>query len=329
MTAPTPRRDRIALGVGLIVLSTFLTASQDAIFKHASASLTLWQVYVLRSSFLIPALLVVASFWGGWAAMRQSLHRWPLLRALCFVVMYFSMYAAIPLVSLSTIAAGLYTAPLFIAALSAPLLGEPVRARGWLAIAVGFAGVLVILRPGSDAFSWLALLPVIGGLAYAFASIITRSRLRETPPPALALALGFVLLVIGVVGSAAIVLWAPAPHTVSFLPFLLGPWGAVDLAVLGFIAALAALMVANGLVLPAAYQSAPSVIIATFDYCYLIFATLLGILFFDEVPDLQTIVGMLMIAGAGLLIGSGGSSARILPSEPIAEPVLDAESVRN
>jgi drug/metabolite transporter (DMT)-like permease len=302
MTTATKPRDRVALGIILIIFSTFLTSSQDAIFKHFAASLTLWQVYVLRSAFLMPALVIVASFWGGRAAMRESLRFWPLMRALCFVVMYFSMYVAIPFVSLSTIAAGLYTSPLFIAALSAPLLGERVGTRGWLAIVIGFAGVLVILRPGSDAFSWLALLPVIGGFAYAISAFITRSHLRETPPPALALALGITLLAIGVVGTVAISLWAPMQDTVSILPFLFAPWGTVDLAVLAFVATLAALMVANGLVLPAAYQMAPSVIIATFDYCYLIFATLFSIVVFHEAPDLQSIIGMLMIAAAGLTI---------------------------
>jgi drug/metabolite transporter (DMT)-like permease len=65
---------------------------------------------------------------------------------------------------------------------------------------------------------------------------------------------------------------------------------------------LAALMVGNGLVLPAAYQSAPSIIIATFDYTYLIFATLLGAVLFSEIPDLQTVLGIVVIAGAGLIV---------------------------
>jgi drug/metabolite transporter (DMT)-like permease len=321
--AVTPRPDRIALGIALIVASTLLTAAQDAIFKHAAGSLTLWQVYTLRSAFLIPALLIVACFWGGVSAMRQSLRFWPLMRALCFVAMYFSMYVAIPFVSLSTIAAGLYTSPLFIAALSAPLLGERVGLRGWLAIAIGFAGVLLILRPGSDTFTWLGLLPVIGGLVYAFSAIMTRTHLRETPPPALALALGITLLTVGIIGSVVIRLWAPAPDTVAILPFLFGHWGPLDLAILGFIATLAGLMVANGLVLPAAYQMAPSVIIATFDYCYLIFATLLGAVFFEEIPDLPTVIGMLMIAGAGLMISRGGKSTQ---KTAMPESALTAES---
>ena len=92
------RPDRIARGIAFILLSTFFTASQDAIFKYASADVTLWQVYVLRSLFLIPAFLVIASLWGdGLSAWHQSLRLWPMSRAMLFVLMYFSMYAAIPL----------------------------------------------------------------------------------------------------------------------------------------------------------------------------------------------------------------------------------------
>ena len=96
------RPDRVARGITFILLSTFFTALQDAIVKHASADATLWQLYVLRSPFLIPALFVIAFLWGDGAAIwRQSLRLWPMLRAVLFVLMYFSMYAAIPVLPLS------------------------------------------------------------------------------------------------------------------------------------------------------------------------------------------------------------------------------------
>ncbi len=204
VTATDIRPDRIALGISLILLSTFFTALQDAIIKYASADVTLWQLYVLRSLFLIPALLVIAFAWGdGAATWRQSLRAWPMLRAMLFVLMYFSMYAAIPVLPLSAVAAGIYTAPLFVAALSAPLLGEPVRWRGLLAIAIGFAGVLVILRPGTEAFTWEMLLPVMAGFFYALSAIVTRTRCRSIPPSTLAVSLSIALLLTGAVVSAA------------------------------------------------------------------------------------------------------------------------------
>jgi len=297
------RPDRVALGIGFILLSTFFTALQDAIIKYASADATLWQLYILRSLFLIPALLLIAFMWGdGAATWRQSLRLWPVLRAVLFVLMYFSMYAAIPVLPLSAVAAGIYTAPLFVAALSALLIGEPVRWRGLLAIALGFAGVLVILRPGTESFTWLMLLPVLAGFFYALSSIVTRTRCRSAPPAALALSLSIALLFTGAVISVALHIWQPSPMQVAVSPFLFGSWSVLGLSGWGFIAMLAALMVGNGLVLPAAYQSAPSVIIATFDYCYLIFATMLGFVLFSEIPDRQTIIGIFMIAGAGLLV---------------------------
>ena len=300
------RPDRIARGIAFILLSTFFTALQDAIIKYASADATLWQLYVLRSLFLIPALLLIAFMWGdGAATWRQSLRLWPMLRAVLFVLMYFSMYAAIPVLPLSAVAAGIYTAPLFVAALSSLLIGEPVRWRRLLAIAIGFAGVLLILRPGTEAFTWLMLLPVMAGFFYALSSIVTRTRCRSEPPAALALSLSIALLLTGAVISAALHVWLPTPAQVAISPFLLGSWSLLGLSGWGFVAMLAALMVGNGLVLPAAYQSAPSVIIATFDCCYLIFATVLGFVLFSEIPDRQTIIGILMIAGAGLLVVRG------------------------
>ena len=300
------RSDRIARGIAFILLSTFFTALQDVTVKYASADVTLWQLYVLRSLFVIPALLVIAFVWGdGAATWRQSLRLWPMLRAALFVLMFVSMYAAIPVLPLSAVAAGIYTAPLFVAALSAPLLGEPVRWRGVLAIAIGFAGVLVILRPGTEAFTWLMLLPVIGGFFYALSAIVTRSRCRSIPPVTLAVSLSIALLFTGAVITAALYIGQPAPAQVAISPFLLSSWSALDLSGWGVVAVLTMLMVGNGLVLPAAYQSAPSVIIATFDYNYLIFATLLGFVVFSEVPDLQTVMGILMIAGAGLMIVRG------------------------
>jgi len=297
------RPDRIARGIAFILLSTFCTASQDAIFKYASADLTLWQLYVLRSLFVIPVFLVIASLWGeGLGAWHQSLRLWPMTRAMLFVLMFFSMYAAIPILPLTAIAAGLYTAPLFIAALSPVLLREPLRWRGALGIAVGFAGVLVILRPGTEAFTWLMLLPVLGGLFYALSAIVTRSKCRTVAPSTLSLSLAIALLITGVVASIWLQAHQFTAEQVAISPFLLGSWNALGVWEWGFIAVLAALMAGNGLVLPAAYQSAPSVIIATFDYTYLIFATLLSIVVFGNIPDLQTIIGIAMIAGAGPIV---------------------------
>ena len=84
--------------------------------------------------------------------------------------------------------------------------------------------------------------------------------------------------------------------------FLLGPWQSLGGREWIFLAALSVLMFGNGLVLPAAYQLAPTTIVATFDYSFLLFSAFLGFLFFGEVPDVVSVIGMAMIVGAGLIV---------------------------
>ena len=297
------RQDRVALGIALVLLSTLFTSLTDVIFKVSSASGTIWQFFVLRSLLSIPALLAVALAWGdGAATWSRALCLWPMVRALLFVLMFVVTYAALPVLPLATLAAGLYTAPLFVAALSALVTGEAVRWRAWFAIALGFAGVLLILRPGTEAFTWFTLLPVLGGFFYALSALVTRRKCRAIPPATLGLSLNLALVVMGAGVSAVLFVWAPAPEKVAVSPFLLGSWQVFGLLEWGFVAMLAALMVGNSLVVSAAYQSAPPFIIATFDYNYLIFMTAFGFFLFAEVPDRQTVIGMLMIAGAGMTV---------------------------
>lgn len=301
-TASDARRNRPLLGIALIVGAVFLMSFQDAVIKLASPGLPLWQIYVLRGLFAVPALGAAALTAGSPGLWRRALGRWPLARAGLLTLMYVALYASLPVLDLATVAAAFYTGPLFITLFSALLIGEPVRQRGWLAIALGFAGVLVILRPGSDAFSPLALLPVLSGLFYALAAIATRSRCAEEAPLALALSLNLVLLASGLLAGFAIALWQPAANGSTVAPFLLGGWVTPGAAAWSTVALLAALIVGIGLTLAAAYQSAPPVVIATFDYSYLVFAALWSYVLFDSPPDGPTLAGMAMIAGAGLMV---------------------------
>lgn len=305
--APQVRPDRALLGIALIVGSVFLMSLQDAIIKYASVDLPLWQIYVLRGAIAVPALLVVIAARRARSLplaqlVRRSLAPWTLARALLLVAMYVAIYAAVPVLDLATIAAAFYTGPLFITLLSALLLGEPVGRRGWVAVAIGFAGVLAILRPGTAAFSGLAILPVLAGLFYALAAIITRSRCRSEPVLVLAMSLNLALLATGLAASLALAVWAPGSDLIAVSPFLLGGWVGVGSAEWGVVAALAALIVGIAIGLAAAYQAAPPVTVATFDYSYLIFATFWGYAIFSQVPGPPTILGMVLIAGAGLLV---------------------------
>lgn len=305
------RQENIALGVVVIVLTVFAMSAADAVIKYVSATFTLWQIYVVRSLIVIPILASLSLRGSQLATLRLHAIGWPLLRGLMLAFMYVAIYAALPVLSLSTVAASLYTAPLFIALLSPLLMGEAVDLRRWIAVAIGFLGVLVMLRPGTDAFSPLALIPVAAALLYALAAIVTRSKCAEAPPMLLALALNLSLLAVGTVASTVIAVWQQAPARASLYPFLFGHWVVMGAREYGVIAILAVLMVGISLGLAKAYQSAPPTIIATFDYSYLLFSVFWSFVLFAEVPDIATIIGMLMIAGAGLLVIRDGKQPQV------------------
>jgi len=298
--------DRITLGVFLIIISTMCTATQDATFKFASSDMTIWQIFTIRSAILIPALFFVALVWGRAKGLwRTAMTFWPLMRALMFILMYVSMFAVIPFLDLAVVAAGLYTGPLWVALLSPLLMREQVSLQEVMAIMLGFVGILVCLRPGTDAFTWSAAMPVLAGAFYALSAIITRSKCRTTEPLALSFALIIALFAMGTVCSVAILLIPLSAGLVEQSGFLFGGWAPMGQVEWAVIAVLSGVLLLNLVVLPIAYQSAKTVIIATFDYMYLIWATLLGLLIFNEPLDGTTVTAMLMITGAGFMILRG------------------------
>jgi len=311
----TGRQENVTLGVIVIVLTVFAMSVADAIVKYVSADFPLWQIYVVRSILVIPMLAAIALFGRQPVRIGPKARGWTLLRSMLLAFMYIAIYAAVPVLSLSVIAAALYTGPLFIALFSAVMIGEPVGLRRWAAIVIGFAGVMVILRPAAEGFSYLALIPIVAAILYALAAVITRAKCQDEPPMVLAFALNFSLLAVGIVATGAIALWHPSEAQSGFYPFLLGYWVAMGPREWGIIAALAVLMMAISTGLAKAYQSAPPAVIATFDYSYMLFAAFWSFAVFSQTPDAMTIVGMLMIAGAGFLVMQRPGASRAVPSQ--------------
>ncbi len=303
IAAARKRPQQVARGVTLIVAAMFVTSVQDVVFKLFSNTMSLGQIFAIRALLALPLFFVVA-----WLQSRQrrvlseAMGRWPLTRSLLMTLMFLAFYAAIPFVSLSVLGAGTYTAPIFVTMLSALAINETVGRRGWLAVFVGFAGVLVLLQPGTGAFSAWALLPLAGAGFYALAHVMTRSKCQAVSLAAMALSLNLVMLAAGLAVSGLILLWQPGEELVRAYPSLLSGWsplGASQWLVLGF---LALLTVAIGLGIAGAYQAAPPSTVATFEYSYLVFAATWDFVIFAVPPGGATTIGMLLIIGAGLLV---------------------------
>lgn len=309
------------LGVALIVGSVFLMSFGDALIKYNSASFTAWQVFTLRSVMVLPILAVLLMILVPGKALMPKSPGWVGLRSVLLVLMWISYYGALPLISLSAAAVAFYTAPLFMALLSRPLTGEPVGLARWLGIALGFLGVLIVLRPGGDTFSVATLLPVLAAVLYALAAIITRARCADERPLVLALGLNIGLLAAGLSASLGLWLLQPAAAVVTDNPFLFGPWAAMGGREWLLMALLALLMLAFGTGVAMAYQIAPAAVIGTFDYSYVLFAVVWSYVLFAERPDAEAVVGLALIAAAGILVARWpyGRGVRPAPAASVGE----------
>jgi drug/metabolite transporter (DMT)-like permease len=306
--------DKVAIGVIVIVATVFTMALGDGLVKRISADFTLWQIYVLRSLVAIPITAAAFVLGRKRVAIRPRSIGWVFLRSMLLMIMWIAFYAALQVQSQPIVGAAYYTGPLFITLLSAFIFGEPVGMRRWMAVLIGFLGVLVILRPGTSSFSYVTLLPIVSALFYALAAILTRTKCREESPLVLTLGLNFSFLAVGIIGTAAIAVWNPTASQAATSPFLLGHWVAMGGRGWGIIAFLAALIVVVSSGVAKAYQSGPPAIIATFDYAYLVFAVFWSFVFFSDLPNVTTILGMFLIAGAGILALLGPPNAGLAPA---------------
>lgn len=296
------RPQKTAQGVAIILASVLTMAFADALVKLVSADLRLWQIFVVRALFALPVLALLLRATGTGFAVRAPI--WTLLRSLLLVLTWLAFYASLPVLELSVAAVAVYSNPIMIALLSAALIGEPVTGRQWLGVLLGFLGVVAVLQPGTEAFSWFTLLPLLAAAFYALAMVLTRSKCQDEAPLTLALTLQGAFLVAGLIATALLALLGLGEATRSAYPFLLGGWAPMGAREWGLMALLGGLSVAYFVGVARAYQIAAPPVIATFDYAYLISAALWGFVFFAETPGLLTLGGMLLITAAGLLVAA-------------------------
>ena len=293
---PEPPAPSLAQGIAIILATVFAMALTDALIKLASSGMPLWQIWVLRSGIVLPVLLVATG--GRVLAPGQGRGDlgWIALRSLALVAQYICLYAVLPLIDMALAGAAFYTAPFFIAGLAALVLGNRILPGHWLAIATGFAGLLVILRPFGADFTPLVLMPVAAALFYAVAAIVTRARCAKTPALLLALWLNLTCLAGGLVLAALGAMF----QTPDWTFFLFGPWHPTVAKDWGLVLVLAVLILGVAVGLAKAYQNPRPEVIAVFDYGYMVFVVFWGFVFFGERPDGWTVLGVVLIVAGGL-----------------------------
>ncbi len=290
-TLPPVLITRLPQGVPAILIAVFAMALTDTIIKLSSSGMVLWQIWILRSGLVLPVLAVAAR-----GRVTGPGTAWVALRSLALVAQYICLYAVLPLIDMALAGAAFYVAPFFIVGLSALILGNRITLRHWLAILTGFAGLLLIVKPFGAAFTPLIGMPIAAAAFYAIAAIITRARCAEVPP----LAIAFWLNLACLAGGLALGLLRESLPAPDWAGFITGPWHPMAAQDWAMIAALSALILVLSISLAKAYQSPRPEVIAALDYVYMIFVVFWGYVVFAEMPDLWTLLGIMLISAGGL-----------------------------
>ncbi len=252
---------------------------------------------------MILTLAILVPLEGGFQNLRTR--RWPLHLARGFIVVIVNMtfflgLATLPLGEASAI---FFVAPLFITGLSAILLREKVGIRRWSAVLVGLAGVVIMLRPGSAAFQWAALLPLLAAFCYANLQMLTRllgvSERASTMAVYIQLCFMTASVAFGAIaGDGRFV----GPETGPQLSFLLGPWQWPSPADALIMLGLGGLSATGGYLMSQGYRMSEAALVAPFEYTALPLAVFWSVLIWGDWPDLVAWLGIALIAGAGLYV---------------------------
>ncbi len=274
-------RQSIVIGALFLVLGEFLLASMGAIIKWVSAGLATEMIVFFRNVFGLLALAPLIARVGT-HTLKTSVFRLHLLRGLAGVSAMYCFFFAIAHIPLADAMLLKLTSPLFIPMVAMLWLGERFTLAVGGALAIGFAGVGLILKPGGDAFNWVMLVAIAGSVLAAVAKVTIR-RLSASEP-AIRTVFYFAVIAAGV--SAVPLVWAwQTPTWPEWLLLLsLGP-----------------LATAGQLLMTRGYAAAPASRVGIFTYSSVVFGAGFGWLFWGELWDGLAVVGATLVAGAGAL----------------------------
>ncbi len=297
----------LCAGVGIFTI-------QDVLIKWISGDYPIAQILATRSVVAFVPLFVLAHLEGGLGGIRTRRPGLHAIRAMLLFVSYTAYYLGIAAIPLAEVVSLTYSAPFFIVAMSGPLLREAVRPRQWLAVVGGFLGVLVILRPGTEAMEPAALLPLLSAALYSGAQVMTR--VLGTTDRASTMGISHnamnltMALVLGLVAGDGDFAGSGHPS----LEFLFRAWRLPSLPDLAVMATTGVIFGAASWCLSQGYRVAPPNVVAPFEYTSLIWALLWGFLFWQEVPTVYTVAGVIVIVAAGLFVLGSPRTARPAPA---------------
>jgi len=299
----TPAQDdRPLIAIALLLLATFTLALQDTLMKLMASETSFWQIQTLRSvgNILISVLLAVAA--GGLSLLKPHNRKGVLLRSAFLAITMFLFFSGAPFLTVTEMAAGLYTYPVFVCLLAGPVLGESIGPWRIGSMIISTLGALIVISPWHEGFNPVQLLPVIAGFFFACNILTVRHACRHESTLALSFIAGLVFFIVGLSGIIVLAVF-PLPLSVQTdLPYVAINWPQLTWLIVGYAVLASVLNLAGNIFMTRAYQTADVSFLAPLDFAYLIFAAFWGQIIFDQWPTATTAFGMLLIVFAGVTI---------------------------
>ena len=303
MSSTTASKSNVMGGALWAILAAICFSTNDVLVKFLSGDYPLYQVIFFRSFFgLLTLLAVLVPLTGGLKVLKTRRLGIHLIRGFCVVVANLTFFLGLAAMELAEAVAIFFVSPLLITLFSVIFLRELVGPNRWAAVFFGLIGVLVVLRPGTEAFQFAALLPVVAATFYAFIHIITRIIGSTENPTAMAFYIQLSFLVIA--GGASLLTYDGRFEVYDHpsLEFLFRAWtwpGARDVVLLIMLGIASTF---GGFAISSAYSRSEAAFVAPFEYLAMPISVFWGLVIFAEFPDTWTWAGITLILTSGLVL---------------------------
>ena len=297
-----PRQNNNPKGILYILLAMMVFSVQDGIMKHIYNFVSLYEVYLVRTVISFVLILTFLILTKKPIVFKSKYPVLTFFRVILFFFGFSSFYISLTVLPLGTATALFFVTPFLITIFAHFFLKEEIGMRRWSAVVVGFIGVYITLNPDFSNFNYLSLLPILCAFCYSLSMIIIKktSDKDSVYTQTFTFYIGAIILSIifyFIIGDGQ---YNTSDHPAS--QFIFREWfvdfnsSILLMSVTGVTATVAFLLLFT------AYSIASPSVISPFEYSILFWSPLLGWLYFDEIPTLSTVVGILIIVSSGIYI---------------------------
>ena len=289
-------------GVRFLVLAILIFSLQNIAVKWIGGDYSVLEIVTFRSLIALPCTLILFRWEGKRGLPPTRRHKLEYVRGVFLFLSYtthFMGLAALPLADIESIR---FSAPLMITFLSVVMLGEKVGPRRWLALIVGFVGVLFIVRPGSVTFNIGSIFILISVLFYALSVMITRKLQTTDSSATMAYYSSLVYLVAAFILTPLAIVVGEIPDAHPSIAFLFRAWSMPTLLDWVIMSGLGLVWAGGMYFMARAYSLALASVAAPFEYVSLPISVMWGFVIWQEVPTLMTLAGAFLTLFSGMYI---------------------------